>query len=357
MKILDWYIFKKFIGTFFYAIIVLAVISCVIDYSQKVEDFVRTKAPTGAILSYFCVFVPHITALLFPFFTFIAAIFFTSKLAYKSEIIVMLATGMSFNRFLRPYIIGAAFLGTISLLANHFLIPVANKSRIKFEHKYWRSAVTNSDQNLHLQLSNSLLIYVHDYNYTTNSGTFFTAEHLDGTRMTEKIWAESFSYDSVKKNWILKTVTIRKNDSMQETLTSLPELIRKYPLVPKDLKFREDIKETLTTKQLNEYIETQSLRGNENLSIFYVEKYRRTAEPFAAIILTVIAACVASRKIRGGSGFHIALGIVISVFYEVARKFTTTFAINAGLSTLVAVWIPNILFGLVAFWFYRKHVK
>ena len=357
MKILDWYIFKKFIGTFFYAIIVLAVISCVIDYSQKIEDFVSKQAPTAAILGYFATFVPHITALLFPFFTFIAAIFFTSKLAYKSEIIVMLATGMSFNRFLRPYIYGAIFLGTISLIANHFFIPIANKSRIKFDHKYLRTAVTNSDQNLHLQLSNNLLIYVHDYNFTTNLGTFFTAEHVTGTKLTEKIWAESFSYDSLKKNWILKTVTIRTNDSMKETLTALPELIRKYPLLPKDLKFREDIKETLTTKELNNYIATQSLRGNENMSSFYVEKYRRSAEPFAAIILTIIAASVASRKIRGGSGFHIALGIVMCVLYEVSRKFTTTFAINAGLSTLLAVWIPNILFSFVAFYFYRKHVK
>lgn len=354
MKILDWYIIRKFIGTFFFAIIILAVIACVIDYSEKLNDFQKNQAPFWAIVNYFKNFVPHISALLYPLFIFIATIFFTSKLAYKSEITAMLATGMSFNRFLRPYAIGAAFLGGISLLANHWIVPNADKDRLEFEKKYVFQKVTSSDKNVHLQLAPNLLIYVENYDYSSNTGYHFTAEKIDGIKLREKTFADRISYDYEKNEWILSQVTIRRNDSLKETLETIPELTRKFPFTPKDLREDEDLKETLTTPELNAFIAKQKLHGNENLNYYYVEKYRRTAQPFAGFILSIIGVCIASRKVRGGSGIHLALGIAICAVYMLFLQFSTTFSTKAGLNPLLAVWIPNFIAAIAAFFIYRR---
>lgn len=358
LKKLDWYIVKKFVGTFFFAIIILAVIACVIDYTEKVEDFVEKKAPALAILNYFKNFVPHITALLFPLFLFIATIFFTSKLAYKSEIIAILASGTSFQRFMRPYLIGGGFLCMLSLVFNHWIVPLANKQRLAFEDKYIHNAITSSDRNVHLQLAKGLYVYMQSYDYRNNVGYRFTAEKMDGTLLKEKLFADRASYDSVKKQWKLYNVLIRTNDGLKESLTTFPELTRQYTsFTPKDLEEDDAIKEALTTPELDRYIAREKLRGRETLNFFYVEKHRRTAQPFAGFILTIIGVCIASRKIRGGSGLHLALGIVISAMYIMALQLSTTFSTKAGLNPLIAVWIPNFIFGGVAIYLYRRQIK
>ena len=357
MKKLDWYIAKRFIGTFFYAIIILAIISCVIDLSEKMDDFVKNKAPFLSILNYYKNFIPHISALLYPLFIFIACIFFTSKLAYKSEIIAMLATGMSFNRFMRPYVIGAAFLGLLSLAANHYIVPMANKQRLNFEDRYVHEKISYSDRNVHIQLSPSQLIYVQSYDYVSNTGLRFTEENIQGTVMKEKIMANSVTYNATKKEWVLRDVTIRTNDDVHEKLKFMPELVRKYPITPKDLREDDAVKEALTTPELIKYTDTQKMHGNESLNTYYVEQHRRTAQPFAGFILAMIGVCIASRKIRGGSGLHLAIGIAISALYIMALQFSTTFSTKGGLNPLLAVWIPNVIFGFVALYFYRRQVQ
>lgn len=357
MKKLDWYIIRKFIGTFFFAIMILAVIACVIDYSQKASSFLRSQAPAMEILNYFKNFVPHISALLYPLFIFIATIFFTSKLAYKTEITAMLATGMSFNRFLRPYIIGATFLGLIALLVNHWIVPTANKERLAFEKYYVHEQINTSDKNVHLQLTPGLLVYVQEYNYVNNEGYHFTAETIRGTQLLEKVMADRVSYDSAKKTWILYNVTVRTNDSLKEALNMYPELMRKYPFTPKDLKEDLDVKEALTTPELTRFIEKQKLHGNNNLNIYYVEKYRRSAQPAAGFILCMIGVCISSRRIRGGSGFHLAVGIAISAIYMLCLQFSTTFSTKAGLEPMIAVWIPNMIFAVLAIFIYRRQVQ
>lgn len=354
MKKLDWYIIRKFIGTFFFAILILAMISCVVDVSEKLNDFTKNKAPFGQVLNYYKNFIPHISALLYPLFIFIATIFFTSKLAYKSEIVAMLATGMSFNRLLRPYLIGAAFLGCLALLANHWIVPLANKSKLQFEYKYVREKVNNSDRNVHIQLAPDLLIYVETYDYASNIGYHFTAEKINGTRLLEKVMADHISYDSAKKMWQLNSVFIRRNDTVRESLEYVAEMAASYPFTPRDLRENDDDKDKLTTPQLDRFIEKQRLHGNNNLNIYYVEKYRRTAQPFAGFILSIIGACIASRKIRGGSGFHLALGIAISAVYMLCLQFSQTFSTKAGLDPLIAVWIPNGIAAIAAFFVYRR---
>jgi lipopolysaccharide export system permease protein len=358
MKKLDWYILKKFLGTFIYAILVLAVITAVIDYSEKVDDFVKRQAPGLQVLLYYKNFIPYMVAFLFPLFIFIATIFFTSKLAYKSEIIAILASGVSFPRFLRPYIVGAGILCTVSLLANHWVVPAANKERLAFEDKYVHETTYSSDRNVHLRLSKDLYVYIQSYDYMSNTGYRFTAERINGTELVEKLMAERASYDSVKKAWKLYNVTKRVNKGLNEELTFASEMTQQYgSFTPKDLQADNDIMTAMTTPHLNKVIAREKLRGRENLNQYYVEKHRRTAQPFAGIILTVIGASIASKKVRGGSGLHLALGIVISACYIMAIQFSSTFSTKAGLNPLLAVWIPNIIFGLIAVFLYRRQIK
>ena len=302
--------------------------------------------------------MPHITALLFPLFIFIATIFFTSKIAYKSEIIAILAAGISFQRFLRPYIIGSTFLCIVSLIANHWIIPIANKERIAFEDKY-----INDDNfkyvndNLHMGISKNTYIYLQNYSFSNSTGNHFTEETINGTLLKEKIMADYVTYDSVKKIWHLHNVVIRTNDSNKESIRNLPELDKKYPVTPGDLNRTDAIKEALTTQELNQYIATEQMHGRENLNSYFIEKHRRSAQPFAAFVLTIIGACIASRKIRGGSGLHLALGIVISAIYIMFMQISTTFATKSSLDPLIAVWIPNVVFAIFAYLLYLRQVK
>jgi lipopolysaccharide export system permease protein len=358
IKKLDWYIIGKFLTTFFFAIMVLAVISCVIDYSEKVDNIVSKKAPLIVVLNYYKNFVPHITALLFPLFIFIATIFFTSKLAYKSEIIAMLSSGISFQRFLRPYFIGGGFLCVFSLVSNHWVIPIADKQRVAFEDKYINDAMyVAPGENVHLALAKDTYIYMQSFNFNNGTGTRFTAEKMQGTHLAEKLMAEQINYDSLKKTWHLHGVVIRKNDTLKESLHMIPDTNIAYAFVPHDINNNEAQKEGLTTPQLRKFITTETLRGRSDLSSFEVELHRRTAQPFAALILTIIGACIASRRIRGGSGFHLALGIAISAIYIMFMQISTTFATKSSLNPFIAVWIPNVMFAGVAYWLYRRQVK
>ncbi|HTN46844.1 MAG TPA: LptF/LptG family permease [Flavipsychrobacter sp.] len=358
MKKLDWYILKKFLGTFFYAILILAVIIAVIDYSEKVDEFVKRRAPLTLILNYYKNFLPQMIAFLFPLFIFIATIFFTSKLANQSEIIAILASGVSFPRFLRPYLIGALLLCGFSYLANNYIIPRTNKELLVFKNKYIDNLSTSSGRNVHLRLSENLYVYMQNYDFISNTGYRFTSETIQKNLLKEKIMAERVSYDSVKKLWNLYSVTIRENDGMKEKLTTVPQLSRSYPsFSPKDLVVDNQVMTAMTTPVLDQVIAREKLRGRENLNEYYVEKHIRTAQPFAALILTIIGACIACRKIRGGSGIHLAFGVVLSAAYMMALQFSKTFSTKAGLNPLVAVWIPNMIFGAVAYYYYRKQVK
>jgi lipopolysaccharide export system permease protein len=356
-KILDLFILKKFISTFFFAIMILAVIACVIDYSQKVDYFVENKAPSGAIAFYFVNFVPHITALLFPLFIFISTIFFTSKMAYKTEVIATLAAGVSFQRFLRPYVFGSIFLGILSLLANHWVVPVANKNITDFHVKYIWPKKLSTENNVHLRLNPHTYVYIEGYSYSDGFGRRLSVETVDGTILKEKITADRAYYDSTKKEWRLTNAAIRTNNGLKETLVVKTELKRKFPFTPADLDDDDRKKESMTTPELIKYTERERQRGRESVNYYLIELHKRTAQPFAGFILTIIGACISSRKVRGGSGFHLAMGIVMSALYMMFLQFSQTFSTNAGLNPLIAVWIPNIIFGILAIYLFRKQIK
>jgi lipopolysaccharide export system permease protein len=357
MKILDRYIIKNFLGTFFYAILILALITAVIDYSEKVDDFVNHHAPAMQVLIYYKNFIPYMVAFLFPLFIFIATIFFTSKIAYRSEIIAILSSGISFQRLTRPYLIGATILCIISLTANHWIVPAANKQRLHFEDLYYHDPTISSDQNVHLRLSNNLYIYLQSYDYSINTGYRFSAEIIEGQDLKEKLMAERITYDTAKKCWHLFNVAIRRNNGLKEELLHVPDMVKIYAFTPLDLKEDNDNMTAMTTPVLYRTIKREKMRGRENLNLYYVELHRRTAQPFAGMILTFIGFALASRKVRGGSGLHLAVGIVISSAYVLAMQFSTTFSTKAGLNPLLATWIPNFIFGVLAIYLYRKQIK
>jgi len=336
---------------------ILAVIACVIDYSQKVDYFVERNAPAGEIAFYFVNFVPHITALLFPLFIFISTIFFTSKMAYKTEIIATLAAGVSFQRFLRPYVIGSIILGIVSLVANHWVVPEANKNITEFHINYiWPKKVA-TDNNVHLRMNPHLFVYIEGYNFNEGFGRKLSVETVEGTLLKEKVTAERAYYDSAKKEWRLVNAMVRTNDGMKETLVLKPELRRKFSFTPEDLDDDNRNKESMTTPELVRYTAREKQRGRESVNYYLIELHKRTAQPFAGFILTIIGACIASRKVRGGSGLHLALGIALSALYMLFLQFSQTFSTNAGLDPLIAVWIPNFIFGVVAVYLFWKQIK
>ncbi len=357
LKILDKYILKQFLVAFFFAISILAVVSCVVDYSEKVDAFVKNKAPIIEILKYFMAFIPHIIALLYPLFIFVSTIFFTSKLAYRSEFIAMQASGIPLRRILRPYWIGSILIGLVSLAFNHFLVPMADQNLYAFEEKFVRGEKKTTDMDVHIRLLPQQFVYCMKFDLERNNGQLFTEENFEGTLLTKKIFAENVSYIDSSKTWVLKTVMIRTNDGLKEKIEKVDSLHRHYKLKPQD--FTEDIqrKSAMTTPEIYAKTDLEQSRGLENLQAYAYEMHRRTADSVAGIILTLIAVAIASRKIRGGSGLHLAIGIVISAIFLLFMQFSKTFAINTGLSPLLAAWIPNIIFSVVAYYLYWKQKR
>lgn len=332
-------------------------IAIVIDYTEKVEDFVNKKVPGIEILGYFKNFIPYILALLFPIFIFVAVIFFTSRLANRSEIVAMLSSGMSFKRFLRPYLVGSTIISIVLLFANHYIIPRANKSRLKFEEKYLWEHSYMKDDNFHMRLNPNEYIYLQSYNPETKTGYRFSYEKIKGTMITLKITADRCQYDSVKKQWKLFDAIEHTNNGAAEHLTKYATEFKSFNFKPNDLIERREQKQLMTSPELNRFIQKENEKGSEALTEYYIEKYRRTSSPFSAFVLSIIGACIASRKVRGGSGIHLAIGLLISAIYILMMQFSTTFAIKGSLHPMMAVWLPNLVFSFVAVYFYRKYSR
>lgn len=354
---IDKYILKNFLATFVFLLLAFSAIAIVIDFTEKVNDFVSKHVPTIEILNYFKNFLPYILALLFPIFIFVAVIFFTSRLANRSEIIAMLSSGMSFKRFLRPYLIGAAIISAVLFIANHYIIPRSNKSRLQFEEKYLWSHSYSNDDNFHMRISPTEYIYMQSYNPESKTGYRFSYEKVEGTLIKQKITADRCTYDSVKKEWKLMDATARINEGALEVMHQYPFLFKSFKFSPSDLIEKREARQMMTTPKLNAYIKKEQEKGSENLNEYFIEKHRRTAAPFSAFVLSIIGACIASRKIRGGSGVHLAVGLMISAIYIFLMQFSTTFSVKGNLNPLLAVWIPNILFTFLAIYIYRKYSK
>lgn len=338
------------------------IISVVIDISEKLDDFMDGGVPFKHIVfGYYLNFIPWIVFLLSPVFIFISVIFFTSQLAYRSEIIASLSSGISFYRILLvPYAISALILFAIQYGANHYLVPISNQNRIDFELEWFskkKSKRLGTQKDLHLQVGEDLFLYLGSYDRKDSTGVNFTLEKVIDNELKEKISARRLRWRSKTQSWELGSYIMRTMDGEQETFAKGSKMDSAFAFLPKDLTTESYLKEAMTTPRLKEYIEQQESKGAADVESLKVEKHRRTSVPFATFILTVIGFALASRKVRGGMGLHVLLGIGLSAAYVLMMQFSTTFAINGNLSPFLSVWIPNILFGILSIYLLRLAPK
>jgi lipopolysaccharide export system permease protein len=362
MKKIDWYILKNLITTFLFSLLLFAFITIVIDISEKTDDFVKSGlTATQIIRQYYFGFVPHILAMLFPLFVFIAVIFFTSKMAGRSEIVAILASGTSYNRYLRPFFYAGLVLAATLWLANRYIVPKANDIRVSFQVRYIDA---NSSYNpligqrasLYLQIDPASYIGM-NYDTTSKTGTNFFLQHITGNKVDYNMRAETIRWDTAKKNWVLENVIERKISGINETISMVPTKVVDLKLKPFDLKRDEYAKDKLITPELDRFIKLEEKRGVEGLNALKVERYRRDATPVAVILLTLIGAVVASRKVRGGSGVHLAIGFITAALFILTDRFSTIFSTKGNLPPLLAAWLPNMMFAFVAVWFYKRAPK
>ncbi len=334
-------------------------ISVVFDLTEKLDNFFETHAPWEAIVfDYYKNFIPYFVNLFTPLFVFIAVIFFTSKMAYQTEIIAILSSGVSFRRMMYPYFLGAAIIALFSFLLGGYVIPPANKVRIDFENRYVKNRRETGMSNIHMQIKPGLFVYLRRYSSFRESGDDFSLEEFDGKDLKLKISAGTAKYDSISQKWTFRNYVRRdfhENNKME--ITHGVEMDTVLNMTPSDFIEERNLFETMTNTELGSYIEDQQSRGVGNIEPYLIEKYRRIASPFSAFILTLIGVSLASRKVRGGMGLHIGVGIALSFGYILFMTISTTFAINGNLSPLVAVWIPNILFASIGAFLYVRAPK
>lgn len=350
MRTIDVYIIKKFLGTFFFTLILLIFIVIVFDISEKIDDFLKRDAPLRAIVfSYYFNFVPYFMNLFSYLLTFIAVIFFTSRMASDSEIIAILSSGISFRRMLLPYFIAASILGILSFFLANFLIPYTNRGMLAFEMQYINDPRQFTDQNVHKQIAPGTFIYLENFNMKTGIGWKFTLEKFENRQLIYKLKSERIAWDSLRKRWTISNYIVRRLNGMEESLEKRAKLDTVLPFKPSE--FLEDIEEVkiMNYFTLSDHIKKKELRGDPDVTKYKVKKYERIANPFATIILTLIGVAVSSRKVRGGIGFHLGFGLALTFLYILFMQISTVFANFGDLPPLIAVWLPNIIFGIIAF--------
>ncbi|MBK7434994.1 MAG: LptF/LptG family permease [Chitinophagaceae bacterium] len=364
MKKIDRYILSKYLTTFFFCLLLFTAIVVVVDISEKTDDFVKSKLPVWRIITdYYFGFVPRIDAMLFPLFVFISVIFFTSKMANRSEVIAILSSGVSFRRFLMPYIVGGLFLTGLLWLGYQYVVPRANRIWGDFEARYidpnFGAAGGNNTykQKMYFRIDSFSYAGIRGYDTVSRTGNGFFVQRFSNNKLVYNLRAETFNWDTASRKWRLQNVVERDIDSLTEKVRFSQIQLMNYNFTPRDLRKDEYLKDQLPTPELNELIKMERLRGSEMLSTLLVERYNRDAIPVSVMILTIIGAVLASRKIRGGSGVHLAFGVLISVSYILFSRFSIVFATKGSFTPFLASWTPNIIFGLLAFYLYRKAPK
>jgi lipopolysaccharide export system permease protein len=362
-KLIDRYILKKFFGTFVFTMLVITVIAVVIDTSEKADDFVKSGlSAKQLIMVYYIGFIPFIMSMIYPLMVFIAVIYFSSKMAGRSEFIAILAGGVRYNRMLRPYIVGSVFLSLIFWLASQYWVPKANEIRTDFQAVYVdRNSSYNSDpyknSNFYLRVDPVTFVGFKFYDTLNKTASNFFLQRLKNNSITYNVRAENVKWDANKKDWKLSSVVERTIDGVKETLTKKDSMHVNLNVQPKELRRDDYLKDKLTTPELHQFIHMEEVRGSEGLNTFKVELYHRDATPFSVIIMALIGAIIGSRKIRGGSGLHLAVGIVLAAIFVVMDKFAVTFSTKGNLPPLLAAWLPNMIFSGVACVWYMKTPK
>ena len=358
-KILDWYISRKFIFTFFIALILIIGIVIIFDISEKIDDFVENEAPLNEIVfTYYLNFVPKFINMFSPLFVFITVIFFTSRLAANSEIIAILSGGISYHRMMVPYLASATLIALLSLGLNLYVIPRSNLKVVQFEAKYVKHHNDYKRSNIHYQIAPGEFVYVNSYRSWSNTAEKITLETIRDNKLVSKLSAELAVWDSTYGGWHMKDYTIREyTNGLQDRVKTGEQLDTIIPLTVTDFYRNEKTVETLTIQQLNELIDTQNLRGDANVIYAQIEKHTRYALPFSALILTIIGVALSSRKKRGATGWNIGIGIALAFSYILFLRFSQMFVFTGTLSPGIALWIPNLLYSIIAAFLYSMAPK
>lgn len=364
MKKIDKYILVKYLTTFFFCLLLFTAIVVVVDISEKTDDFVKSKLTTWQIVrDYYSGFVPRIDAMLFPLFIFISVIFFTSKMAGRSEIIAVLSSGVSFRRFILPYMAGGFLLAGLLWTGYQFVVPEANRKWGDFEKRYIdvNSGASNTNtsyqNNIYFKNDASSYVSIKGYDTISKTGNGFILQRFDNNKLIYNLRASNFNWDTARKKWRLTGVVERKLQEITETVKTSTELMMNYSFKPIDLRKDDYLKDQMTTPELNRFIQMEKMRGSESISSLQVERYNRDAIPVSVIILTLIGVSLASRRVRGGSGAHLAVGVLISVAYILFSRFSVVFATKGTFSPWLASWTPNFIFGILAFYLYKRAPK
>ena len=374
MKILDKYILKSLLSTFFFVVLILLAVITVIDLTEKMDKFAKAGVTSGQIASYYLDYISWVGSFIAPITMFIATVYVCARMAGHTEVIAALSSGVSFRRFMLPFLVGAAIIGTISFVLNGWIIPDSNKSRLEFEVQHIKNKYYYDKRNIHIQVAPDIYLYLQSYNNNSNTGYHFSLERFRNNRLIEKLTANRIEWDSTKQKWTLRDYKIRKIDRVFETasrpesvpgfeapkvalsrdsLTSGTSLDTALVIHPKE--FESDYRkyDGMTLNELNEYIATLKARGSTGVEVYEVEKYTRYSAPFTILILVFMGVIVSSRKSRGGTGLQIAVGFVLSFIFILFFMLFRTFAEAGSTPPQLSVWIPNIIFAIISLGMYK----
>ena len=356
---IDRYIIVKFLGTYFFSIALIISIAVVFDINEHIDKCITNKAPVEAIIfDYYLNFIPYFSNLFSPLFVFIAVIFFTSKLAENSEIIAMMSTGMSFRRLLRPYMISAAIIATLTFGLGAYVIPRGQVKLLDFENKYKGKKSQQYVRNVQLEVDSGVIAYMERFENYNKTGYRFSLDKFIDKKLVSHLTARRVTYDTTAiHKWTIHDYMIREMDGMRETITSGAKMDSIINMEPQDFLIARGQQQTMTSSELKTYITKQKQRGFANIKEFEIEYHQRIAMSFAAFILTVIGVSLSSRKVKGGMGLYLGIGLALSFSYILFQTVSATFAINGNASPVIAVWIPNVLYTFIAIYLYRKAPK
>ncbi len=351
-KTIDIYIIKKFLGTFVYAIVLIISIVVVFDLAENLDEFLSKNIPVKAIIfDHYFNFIPYFANLFSGLFTFIAVIYFTSKMAYNTEIIAILSSGVSFRRFLRPYFFSAFVIALFSFILGNYIIPPGNKKRIDFRLNYIENNTVRSERIIHRQIEPGVYIYMQSFS-SNNVGYEFTLEKFEDKQLVEKLSARNIRWDDETGKWVLNQYWKRFYRDGEEVIVKGYRMDTTLNMRPEEYRKIKHETETMTTPEIKKEIKSMKMRG-VNAVEYVIEKHKRLSGPFSTFILTLIGAGLASRKVKGGLGLHLGLGLLFSFSYILFAQISTVFAISGNTPPLIAVWLPNLVYGAIAFFVYR----
>jgi len=360
IKIIDRYIIGKYLGTFIYTLTVFIVIIIIFDLSEKLDDFLGNNLTAWQVVSlYYAGSIPFYVNMLSPLINFIAVIFFTAKMADQTEIVPILSGGVSFNRFLVPYFISAFIIFAANLASNLYILPYTNQLKNSFENTYVKKNDPSSKTNIHMKLDENTYIYIDNFNNKTNSGYRFSLDNFKGDVLTKKLIADEIKWDSLKRSWKITNYSIRNINGLKETMINGSAKTKDtiLDMRPDDFSAYENIYENLSNTELSNKIKKEKTRGTGVMNDLLFEQYKRYLQPLSAFVLTLIGVALSSRKVRGGVGLPLGIGIFLSFAYIVVNQFAKMFSLKGGVPPLLAVLLPTIFFGLLGLYLLKKAPK